>query len=131
MLRAFSKIQTAVGQLAPTVNFNGTWVNELGSKMELKVSQTGEVIGTYATAVGTPPKNERFDLRGFASGDLLAFTVNFGKYGSLTSWAGQHTEEDQGAVIKTMWILARNIEDQNEPGQLWGAVLTGYNNFTR
>jgi hypothetical protein len=57
--------------------------------------------------------------------------VNFGEYGSLTSWAGQHTEEDEGAVIKCMWILAKNIEDQNEPGQLWGAVLTGYNDFTR
>jgi hypothetical protein len=131
MLSAFSKIQTPYGAPSRHSELQRHMVNELGSKMELRVSKTGEVAGTYRTAVGNPPKDEESDLRGFASGDLLAFTVNFGVYGSLTSWAGQHTEEDQGAVIKSMWILARNIEDQNEPGQLWGAVLTGYNNFTR
>jgi hypothetical protein len=54
----------------PTVNFNGTWVNKLGSKMELKASRTGEVDGSYATAVGNPPKDKKFDLRGFASGEI-------------------------------------------------------------
>ena len=131
MLPAFAKIKTLIGNPPPTVNFNGRWVNELGSEMDLKVSKTGEVDGVYTTAVGAPGKQEHFDLRGFAAGDLLSFTVNFGEYSSLTSWVGQHTDEGQGAVIKTIWILAKNIEDQNEPGQLWGSVLTGYDNFTR
>jgi len=39
-----------------------------------------------------PPKpTEEFDLVGFASEHLLAFTVNFGEYGSLTAWVGLHT----------------------------------------
>jgi len=131
MLSAFAKIKNSVSEPPATVNFNGKWVNELGSQMDLKVTNAGEVDGTYETAVGAPGKTESFDLRGFATGDMLSFTVNFGDYGSLTSWVGQHTDEGQGAVIKTIWILARNVEDKDEPTQLWGAVLTGYDNFTR
>jgi hypothetical protein len=131
MLSAFAKVKTLPTAPKPTVNFAGKWVNELGSEMTLSVTPTGEVSGTYRTAVGAPGGSEKFDLRGFASGDLLSFTVNFGKYGTLTSWVGQHTDDGQGAIIKSLWILARNIEDPDEPGQLWGSVLTGYNNFTR
>ena len=74
---------------------------------------------------------EEFDLVGFASGDLISFTVDFGKYGSLTSWCGQHTDSGTGAIIKTMWLLAKNVPDELEPANLWGAVLTGSDNFTR
>ncbi|MBA2749351.1 MAG: hypothetical protein H0U45_11580 [Tatlockia sp.] len=100
--------------------------------MDLLVARDGKITGIYKTAVGSPGNLEGFDLLGFASGDLISFTVNFGKYGSLTSWCGQHTEDVAGsAIIKTMWILAQNVPDPQEPNNLWGAVLTGSNNFTR
>ncbi|GAA4459390.1 avidin/streptavidin family protein [Nibrella saemangeumensis] len=131
MLQAFLRKSTTVDAPVPSVNFKGVWVNELGSKMTLDVTDGGNVSGTYVTNVGSPGKTEEFPLTGFASGDLIAFTVNFGKYGSLTSWSGQHTETENGAVIKTMWLLAENVPDQNEPKNLWGAVLTGADEFTR
>lgn len=131
MLKYFSTIKSVAGAPAPSVDFNGKWRNELHSEMHLTVNAQGNVIGKYKTGVGTPTPSEEFDLVGFASGDLLSFTVNFGVYGSLTSWSGQHTDESGTATIKTMWLLARNVTDQDEPANLWGAVLTGYDNFQR
>lgn len=131
MLQFFAFKATPVGAPSPIVNFNGVWVNDLKSRMDLTVSSDGIVTGKYMTAVGAPGDEEEFDLTGFVSGDLISFTVNFGKYGSLTSWSGQHTENETGAIIKTMWLLAKNVNDPDEPANLWGAVLTGANTFTR
>lgn len=117
---------------ASSVNFNGRWINELGSTMVLSVSNTGAITGKYKTAVGSPTANEEFDVVGFASGDLITFSANFGRYGSLTSWAGQLTEDANGsAVIKTLWLLTENVPDAEEPDKLWGSILAGANNFTR
>lgn len=117
---------------ASFANFNGRWTNELGSTMQLTVLNVGSVTGKYKTAVGSPTANEEFELVGFASGDLLTFTVNFGRYGSLTSWAGQLTEDANGsAIIKTMWLLTENVPDAQEPTKMWGSILAGANNFTR
>jgi hypothetical protein len=131
MLRYFSTIKAAAGAPAPSIDFNGKWRNELKSEMNLTVDAQGNVSGKFKTGVGEPSPTEEFDLVGFASGDLLSFTVNFGSYGSLTSWAGQHTIEDGIEVIKTLWLLARNVKDEDESANLWGAVLVGYDNFQR
>lgn len=115
----------------PSVMFEGKWKNNLDSEMELTV-QGNHISGIYRTNVGSPSPTEEFDLKGFATGDLITFTVNFGKYGSLTAWAGQHTEESPGSyVINTLWHLAKNVPDADEPDDLWSAVLAGANQFSR
>lgn len=131
MLRHFSTISSPTNAPVPSINFAGKWRNDLNSEMDLAVDAQGNVTGKYKTGVGSPNPTEEFDLVGFATGDLLSFTVNFGTYGSLTSWAGQHTSVGGVEIIKSMWLLARNIDDANEPGKLWGAVLTGADNFRR
>lgn len=131
MLKHFSTIQSPNGAPAPVINFNGKWRNELLSEMDLVVDEIGSVTGKYRTGVGSPSPIQEFDLVGFASGDLLSFTVNFGQFGSLTSWVGQHTVEAGGEKIQTMWLLAKNVEDSIEPASLWGAVLTGADIFRR
>src|SRR5205814_2367998 len=98
MIRHFSSISRPVSASPPSVNFDGTWKNELTSDMTIKVT-AGRVTGKYRTGVGSPSPTEEFDLVGFASGDQISFTVNFGKYGSLTSWVGQHTIEGGAEVI--------------------------------
>lgn len=115
----------------PTVNFTGKWKNDLGSTMEISVNVNGTVTGKYKTAVGQPDNFEEFDLIGYASGDLISFTANFGKYGSITSWTGQHTIKNENEVIFTMWHMAVNVEDADENKKLWGSVWSGYNNFER
>ncbi|MEO8362342.1 MAG: avidin/streptavidin family protein [Vicinamibacteria bacterium] len=132
MLKHFVAATRATGAPAPVVDFNGLWKNQLSSEMDLAVDARGNVTGVYRTGVGAPAPAEEFDLVGFATGDLLSFTVNFGKYGTLTSWCGQHTLDTGGTPrIKTMWLLARNVEDADEPTNLWGAVLTGADTFSR
>lgn len=119
-------------QPGPSVDFDGDWYNQHGSKMELHVRPDGQVAGRYATAVGAPGPQEWFALVGFASEDQIAFAVNFGQYGSLTAWVGQQTEDDQGnANIVTFWHLTKNIKDNDEPGKLWSTVLTGSDIFKR
>lgn len=128
MLKHFSTMKTAA---APAVNFNGVWRNELHSEMRLTLDAQGGVTGKYKTGVGTPGPVEECDLVGFASGDLLSFTVIFGAYGSLACWAGQHTVENGAEVIKTLWLMTRDVQDPDEPSNLWGATWTGANTFRR
>lgn len=116
---------------APSVDFEGRWENELGSEVELSISGN-RLSGVYRTNVGSPEPTEEFDLCGFVTGDVISFTVNFGKYGSLTAWVGQHTEIRPGEyTINTLWHLAKNVPDHDEPKDLWSAVLAGGNSFHR
>jgi hypothetical protein len=117
---------------SPDVDFDGTWFNQHGSKMELKVSKAGEVSGRYTTAVGAPGPDEWFGLTGWAADDQIAFAVNFGKYGSLTAWAGQQTSDSEGnAQLVTFWHLTKNVADAEEPKKMWASVLAGSDVFTR
>ena len=113
-------------------DFKGKWSNRLGSEMELMVDTDGDVIGKYRTAVGLANPSEEFDLKGFVSGDLIVFCVNFGRLGSLTSWTGQHTKDENGnEVIYTLWHLAKNVPDEVEPDNLWAGILAGANEYRR
>ena len=70
--------------------------------------------------------------KGFVSNDLIVFCVNFGDFGSLTSWAGQHTrDENDNEVIYTLWHLAKYIPDSDEGERLWAGILTGANEYRR
>lgn len=115
------------------VNFSGKWHNQHNSDMTLKVSADGRITGKYRTGVGAPTPAEEFPLVGFVAGDLISFTVNFGKYGSLTSWAGQHTKHKatQTEEIVTQWYLAKNVPDKQEPKKLWACILSGCDTFRR
>jgi hypothetical protein len=116
----------------PTVSFTGTWKNDLGSQMRLAVKK-GRVTGTYETHVGAPKTGEKFPITGFVNGDLIAFVVSWNKYGSMTSWVGQHTIDPNGANerIETSWHLVKNVEEAVEGPNLWGSCLTGHNTFRR
>ena len=113
------------------VDFAGRWKNQHGSEMQLRVGPGGRLIGTYHTAVGAPSPKQEFELTGFTCGDLVAFTVNFGRFGSLTAWTGQHTLADGAERIQTLWHLAKNIPAADEPRALWAGVLAGADTFER
>lgn len=113
------------------VDFSGEWVNELHSTININVLNDGLISGEYSTGKGAPTPVEKFAVTGFISNDQISFTVNFGKYGTLTSWVGQLTIEQGQEVIKTTWVLSRNVPDQDEEAQLWGTVMTGSNTFSR
>ena len=116
---------------AARVDLNGRWKNGLGSEMTLVVASNGAVTGTYRTGVGVPSTAEEFPLTGYVERDLLAFVVNFGYYGSLAGWVGQHTVADGKERIETLWHLARDVPEADEPSALWAGILAGANLFER
>ncbi len=113
------------------IDFSGRWRNGLGSEMALAVAPNGTVTGIYRTGVGLPSPAEEFPLTGYAERDLLAFVVNFGRYGSLAGWVGQHTVSADKVRIETLWHLARDVPEAEEPASLWAGILAGANLFER
>ena len=110
--------------------FEGQWVNDRDSAVMFKVTD-GLLSGHYQTALGRPDKSKKFPLTGFVEGDQITFTVNFKGYGSLTSWTGQLTEDDEGAYIRTLWNLTRDVEDAAEDDDLWKSITSGASDFRR
>jgi hypothetical protein len=110
--------------------FSGQWVNDRNSAVVFE-NNDGMLTGYYQTALGQPDKSQKFLLTGFAEGDQITFTVNFKGYGSLTSWTGQLTEDDDGPYIRTLWNLTRDVPDEQEDADLWGSITSGASDFRR
>lgn len=117
----------------PMHNFVGEWENDLGSSMKIETQDmaSGAIAGKYKTKVGRPADETEFELVGTVNGDMLSFFVNWGDHGSITAWVGQHVVYNGKDEIKTMWHLARNVEDDDEEESVWGSVLTGANTFSK
>ena len=108
--------------------FSGSWVNDRGSVVHLFPSN-GLVNGFYQTNLGEPDMSQRFPLTGFIQGDPITFTVNVDGYGSMTSWAGQLSEDQHGPFFRTLWHLTRDIADEMEDANLWRFITAGASNF--
>lgn len=106
----------------------GEWVNERGSSVNFVVTE-GLLSGYYNTQLGNPDPKSRFPLTGFIEGDQLTFTVNFKGYGSLTSWTGQISEDENGPYIRTLWHLTRDVPDAEEDEDLWSSIIAGNAKF--
>lgn len=112
----------------------GTWHNGLGSTLVIsKVdSTTGDITGHYRSPSGT--KGEKFPLTGWVNHANqvtgkdnvmpIAFTVRWGKYGSITSWTGFYRVKDGTPTITTFWNLVRSNSDFS-----WDHLLTGSDIF--
>lgn len=105
------------------VDFTGTWTNERGSVMVLD-HHGNQLVGTYRTGVGDPDKAEAFVLTGFAFGAQATFSVDFSRYGSMTSWVGFV----EGGALKTLWQLVRVPDTADEA---WSSIRAGASTFTR
>jgi Avidin family len=114
-----------------SVDFSGKWYNQRGSEMDLTVD--GSIVtGTYKTKVASPNDQDLFHLTGFATGDLISFTVNFGKFGTLTSWAGQYAKEgEEPEMIHTCFVAAVDVAETRERYAIWGGIRTGSDFFRR
>ena len=123
---AQAQINKAVPE--PEKLFEGQWVNDRNSAVTL-IETDGALSGYYQTALGQPDKSKRFPLTGFIQGDQITFTVTFKGYGSMTSWTGQMSEDAQGVYIRTLWHLTRDVEDENEPKDMWSSITSGASDF--
>ncbi len=124
-MRLERALEQRSGRAAPAAGtdapLTGTWVNELGSTMQLTLDPSGNLTGTYRSAVGdTSP----YPLIGMAAATALVFTVSFTASGSITAWAG-HYDEATGS-IEVLWHLVT----QPDQGELWSSTTAGFDKFT-
>ena len=109
-------------------DFNGRWENELGSYLDLQVSEM-DVVGVYVSAVSdsgglTPP----FPLSGTVVGDLISFTVNWAE--AITAWVGHGVIDDGQSQILTLWHLVITVPNELDPKEHWQTVKAGTDEFT-
>ena len=122
-------------------NMVGVWENQLDEQGEepstLKFDtidkDTGQLQGFYTSPSGTG--GNAFKLIGWVNGKekkkknnvkVLAFSVHWGKFGSITSWTGFCEKQKSGMpIIRTVWHLVR--PDTNWP---WDHILTFTDTYT-
>lgn len=124
------RLEAAIIRSAPATapsDFSGDWRNELRSEMHL--DQQGETLrGTYKSY-----KNDAGEIvaegevTGWVSGKLISFTVNWAGLDSITSWVGQHIEDDGGPRIETLWQMIKRVSDGDE----WESINAGADRFWR
>lgn len=110
-------------------DLGGVWVNEAGSAVELRANEDGSLSGQYRTELGAPDSGDSFPLTGWVNGDALAFSVRFDGFGSITSWSGQLSEDENGPFIRTLWHYTKDIPDEDEPENLWKTINAGAATF--
>ena len=108
-----------------TMNYK--FKNELGSQMTIEFRNGGGLMtGTYKSGVSDP---NTYPLTGYVSGNVIAFIVNFTKYGSICAWAGQAIWNQNTGLweIPTLWHLV----EPTPPSDSWEDTYAGSNIFTQ
>ncbi|MCT4614848.1 MAG: avidin/streptavidin family protein [Marinifilaceae bacterium] len=90
--------------------YTGKWINQYKSLLNISI-ENSKVRGTFQTAIGEPNFNEKFLVEGSINKDCISFIVNFDKYGSIGSWTGQITYEEDKYKMKCVWNLIKNETD--------------------
>lgn len=110
----------------------GKWHNQHNSEIEMKIDDQGYVFGTFSTYIKSSKKRASFPMSGYASNNLIAFSVGFPNYGSVTSWTGQLIKEpgESKASIHTLWHMALDLGD-SAVGEPWRGTLSGADLFVK
>jgi hypothetical protein len=112
------------------VDFTGIWKNQHGSALELHVAD-GIVRGRFESGVGDDGKIIWVDISGQVLDNVLTFHAVYPMYGTVVAWVGQHTADKGGGSIKTHWIHATNLPDDQEMEWMWYSNRIGSDIFTR
>lgn len=107
----------------------GIWHNEHGSQLELTVDGC-HLRGRFHSGTGLARGADGNDLTGFVSGNLIAFTVDFGELGSLTSWVGHLALENGIPRIHVSWNMCVELP-RGHTDDLWRGIWTGADTFER
>lgn len=109
------------------VDLAGIWHNEHGSELELVVDGTN-LRGRFRSGTGLVKGRFEAEVVGFLSGNLVAFTANFGMQGSLTSWVGHVVIQDGAPRIHANWNMCVELP-RDAMTELWRGVWTGADTF--
>lgn len=112
-----------------SIEIAGTWHNEHGSEIDLVADGT-RLTGRFRSGTGLAQGRSESELVGFVSGNLIAFTVNFGSHGSLTAWVGHVVKEDGVICIHASWNMTVELPGEDSE-DLWRGIWTGADKFER
>jgi uncharacterized protein YndB with AHSA1/START domain len=120
------------------MNIDGEWINQNGSTVTFEQHADGTLSGTYRSRKGRGAVGNSYALTGHVNGELVAFQVdwrdNAANLHAITSFTGRLGREVDGrTVLHTVWVLARQFEDEarTKPTQVWNAFLTNSDIFHR
>ncbi len=119
----------------------GEWINELGSKLNITSvdRKSGQLSGTYTSPSGTSgnsvamigwmnakpsPAKTTKESPTLSRMVVVSFSVNWGEYGSVTSWSGVCGVKEGVPTIKTIWNLARTVDSYD-----WDHIITNSDTF--
>lgn len=107
----------------------GAWQNENGSVLQIdSISDNKQIHGIYKSSTGVDGRI--FDLNGWVNNTagedpiVIAFSVHWKDYGSITSWTGYCIEVATNAEIHTLWHLVRPHVEHH-----WEHVITNKSIF--
>ena len=98
------------------------WRNQHGSQLSLYSDNSGNLTGTFATAVGGGIGVPRA-ITGTYNQFGISFTANHQEQGSISTWAGLINE--QQTEITALWLLVRGEEI------VWDSTNVGQDVFYR
>ncbi len=111
-------------------NFTGIWRNEQNSEMTIHTDEKGNLSGSYASAAESGVRSTHA-LTGFVNGDLIGFTVDFGRGHMVCCWTGHAVSEFGSESIVTQWNLVKRLDGEDFALETWGATHCGSNIFKR
>lgn len=108
----------------------GTWVNQLGSHLTLRVDGDGVLRGEYMSGMGplaghSHPLQGIYDAPADGSPVLLSFVVDWTEAHCVTAWSGLCIPERD--EIHSTWLMT----SETPPGEEWRATVVGHDVFRR
>ena len=112
---------------------SGRWRNKHGAILELEVDSTSLTGTLHESTHGFAHAGEgAANVKGYITGDLVAFMALWVRSGSITSWSGQVLAGDDGAVkLDLMWRLITELPQPEEPRFFWMSTFAGTDDFYR
>ena len=127
-------INSAYSTKTSCKHLKGKWVNELGSTLIISnIKEDGRLSGRFISPLQAGA--EEFLVIGWAN-DLpppenlhhftaITFAVNWGVYGSLSSWSGGCAVRDGVATMSMIWnLVLANAQFE------WDHILSNSDSFT-
>ena len=131
---SLSFINSAYSVETSCKHLKGKWVNELGSTLIIsKIKENGRISGRFISPLKAGA--EEFLVLGWAN-DLpppeglhhftaITFAVNWGAYGSLSSWSGGCAVKEGVATMSMIWnLVLANAQFE------WDHMLSNSDSFT-
>lgn len=108
-----------------TVDFSGTWINQMKSEARIK-QVNGVLSGEYESTDSSSGAKTLGDLQGYVDGDLVSWVVHWRDFQAITAWVGQ-LEPTAPGELKTLWQMTKQVNS----GKEWASINAGSDIFFR